>query len=203
MERQFHTPDSASITVVSVTVIFSTCSPGRLSLRASTTRSWRVRNGDRRRHSGCLALCLPPGIAPTAWGPPGAQQVGNKREVRWGQWHFWVSVHLLIGPPIDQSLSLTVNAASASSPDVSCPAAAGENKPLVRWEWTEGKMWSSDHMLQIHTTHLIIIHLQVTAFQILHEVALSLCCCSDILQRIHILPNFSCLLCYVSYYILH
>lgn len=66
MERQLDTPDSASITVVSVTVIFSTCSPGRLSLRVSTTRSWRLRNGDKRHQSGCLL----PGIIPAAWGPP-------------------------------------------------------------------------------------------------------------------------------------
>lgn len=66
MERQLDTPDSASITVVSVTVIFSTCSPGRLSLRVSTTRSWRLRNGDKRHQSGCLL----PGIIPAARGPP-------------------------------------------------------------------------------------------------------------------------------------
>lgn len=47
-DLEFHTPESASITVVSVMVTFKTCSLGMLSLRAKITRSWRcLLNGKR------------------------------------------------------------------------------------------------------------------------------------------------------------
>lgn len=98
MERQLDTPDSASITVVSVTVIFSTCSPGMLSLRVSTTRSWRLRNGDKRHQSGCLV----PGIIPAARGPPAGPTKRGTLNVsqffRVCLLVFWLLVHPLKGP---------------------------------------------------------------------------------------------------------
>lgn len=47
-DLEFHTPESASITVVSLMVTFKTCSLGTLSLRAKITLSWRdLLNGKR------------------------------------------------------------------------------------------------------------------------------------------------------------